>query len=112
MSYDLTFWKDAKRSAGVRAPKPSQTYDRLMNGETLPHVAELPTQEVLDRLIELFPDFEPEGSMREIELPEGNIEVSWSPQHFRIDLRGDTDEAAGQIVTLMNEFGCRVFDPQ
>lgn len=111
MSYDLKFWKDVKRR-GIKAPKPSDTYTRLNDGETLPHVAELPTQEILDRLIELFPDFEPEGTMREIELPDGNIEVSWGPQHFRIDLRGDADEAAGQIVTLMSEFGCRVYDPQ
>lgn len=111
MSYDLKFWKDLKRR-DIKAPKPSDTYTRLNDGETLSHVAELPIQEILDRLIELFPDFEPEGTMREIELPDGNIEVSWGRQHFRIDLRGDTDEAAGQIVTLMNEFGCRVYDPQ
>lgn len=108
------FWKDAKRPPGSgRAPRPSQTYTRLNRRETLEHVAELPTQQVFDRLIELFPDFEPEGKMRQIPLPEGNIEVSWGPQHLRIDLRGDADAAAGQIVTLMNdEFGCRVYDPQ
>jgi hypothetical protein len=113
MEYNLGFWKDAPRSKGKKPPKPSTVYDKLDSGKHVDGVEALPTEQILDRLVELFPDFEPESQFAEINLQDGGIGVMWGPQHFRFELRGEADKAAGQIITMMNEeFGCPLYDAE
>src|SRR5687767_8526849 len=106
--YNLGFWKDAARPKGKKPPKPSTVYNKLEFDKHVAGVEALPTQQILERLVEMFPDFEPESEFPTIDLrdADASIEVIWGPQLFRFMLHGEADEAAGQIITMMNqEFG-------
>jgi hypothetical protein len=106
MSYDISFWRES-RPVGL---SPNEAYRRLSRGKPVEGLAELPVEEVFAGLREAFGPFYEELS--EFETDDCSIEVSWSACHFRFDLRGDVDEAAGRLVALMAGFGCSPYDPQ
>jgi hypothetical protein len=106
MSYDITFWKEG-RPVGL---SPNEVYRRLSKGKPVEGLAELPVGQVFAGLREAFGPFDEELS--EFETDDCSIEVSWSGCHFRFDLRGDVEEAAGRLVALMAGFGCSPYDPQ
>src|SRR5262245_19255030 len=106
MSYDITFWKEG-RPVGL---SPNEVYRRLSKGKPVEGLAELPVAEVFAGLRGAFGPFDEELS--EFEADDCSVEVSWSRCHFRFDLRGDVEEAAGRLIALMAGFGCSPYDPQ
>ena len=110
MSYDINFWKP-KRGA---APDPGKTYSRLGRpGAALGKLEGLPVEQILAKLKEAFPDFDPAAEFPNIEVPEGNIEFAWGEKYFRFDFRGpETGAEKAKVWEIMSGFGCVCYDPQ
>ncbi len=109
MSYDINFWKQG-HSLDLTA---EEVYAKLCSGETIDGLARLPVDEILQRLRERFPEFNPSEDFPDVELEDGNIEFGWSDYHFRFDLRGDVGSAEkNAIVDIMADYGCPMYDPQ
>ena len=108
MSYDINFWRQERPLA---AP-PEDIYAKLCDGEPVPGLRTLPKAEVLARIKQVFPAFDPSESFPLIGTADGSIEVSWSDQHFRFDLHGESESAAQKLADIMREFDCPMYDPQ
>ena len=107
MSYDINFWK-------LQHPldlTPEQIYGRLCKREPVEGLAKLPVDQILERLKQAYPDFDPTESFPMARTCEGSIEFGWSDQHFRFDIRGICGDCQ-KAVDIMTEFGCPMYDPQ
>ncbi len=109
MSYDINFWK---QSAGFsRAPQ--EIYEQLCDGKPVDGLVDLPVHEFLARIKAVFPgttenagtlDFDSENS--------GAFQVSWPPQHVRVDCYQMPGEEMNKFIDIAAEFGCPLYDPQ
>ena len=109
MSYDINFWKQT-RPLEISA---QEIYERLSRGEQeIDGLAELPVDQIKQRLKEAFPDYDPQDPFPLIQTEHGSIEVLHSRQSFRFDLRGETEEVHNRLVEIMADFGCPMYDPQ
>jgi hypothetical protein len=107
VSYDISFWKQ-ERPLGI---PPAEIYGALCRGEPVPGLAKLPVDQILQRLNQVFPAFDPSERFPLVRTSKGSIEFSWSDQHFRFDLRGICGECQ-KLADLMREFDCPMYDPQ
>jgi hypothetical protein len=114
MSYDLVFWRQKKPIPS----SPLEIYRKLNSRENmegrldLPGLAELPVDQILARLRAAYPDFDPLSPLTCFETQDGRYDVSWSKKHFTFMIDGDRGDSLNQLVGIMSEFGCPIFDPQ
>ena len=109
MSYDISFWKQ-ERPLSLSA---QEIYERLSGGdEVVEGLAKLPVPQIHLRLKEAFPEFDPAESFPTVRIPRGSIEFSWSDYHFRFDIRGEIGGECQQLVNIMADFDCPMYDPQ
>ena len=108
MSYDITFWKPKPGAA----PDPQSTYERLNRNEGVDDLEALPLPQVIEKLKEEFPDYDPTEEFPDVELEDGSMEISYTAQSFRFDFRPPTAPEKGQVWRLMSRFGCVCYDPQ
>jgi hypothetical protein len=107
MSCDINFWK-LERPLILSA---QEIYTRLCDGEEVEGLAILPVEDILAKLKEAFPDFDPSENYPLVQTSEGTIEFSWSNKRFRFDLRGICSDCQ-KLVDIMTDFGCPMYDPQ
>ena len=107
MSYDINFWKQER----PLELSPQEVYERLSSRQLVDGLAKLPVDEILARLKEAYPDFDPAESFPLARTSEGSIEFSWSDYHFRFDIRGVCGDCQ-KLVDIMTDFGCPMYDPQ
>ncbi|HZN63986.1 MAG TPA: hypothetical protein VFB66_01710 [Tepidisphaeraceae bacterium] len=108
MSYDITFWK-AKPSATV---DPQAAYERLNRNDPPDELEELPLPDIIGRLKDAFPDFDPTEESPDVKFPHGSMEISYTAKSFRFDFRPPSTGGKGRIWSLMSGFGCVCYDPQ
>ncbi|MEO7715378.1 MAG: hypothetical protein ABIY70_04210 [Capsulimonas sp.] len=115
MSYDLNFW----RPGPYLQKTPQKIYEALCKGESVAELASLPIDDMIARMHAVFSDIEPfylEKTCIELNWQggegEGAFQVTWSPQHFRIDCYGLKDQTMNQLVDIAYEFECSFYDPQ
>ncbi len=90
-----------------------EIYSLLSRGEPVDGLTRLPVDDVLRRLRERFPAFDPASEFPDVDLDDGNIEFGWSDYHFRFDRRGDVSAAdRNALVEIMAVYGCPLYDPQ
>jgi hypothetical protein len=89
----------------------SSVYTRLSDGEAVDGLEELPTERILDRIREVYPESERAGAVLDWVGEEGSFQVSWSSQHIRIDTYGLPRQEINRLMSIVQEFGCLVFDP-
>lgn len=109
MSYDLNFWK---YQSEIYLDSQT-TYASLCDGERVEGLEDLPIEEMLDRLKVFFSD----GWAQTEELnweatSRGAFQVSTTPQMFRVDCYGMSDDDMNRFIDLGTEFGCPLYDPQ
>jgi hypothetical protein len=107
VSYDINFWK---QEHPLVIP-PVEIYRALCRGEAVTGLAILPVDQILQRLTQVFPSFDPANQFPLVRTSNGSIEFWWSQQHFRFDLRGICGECQN-LVNVMREFECPMYDPQ
>ena len=108
MSYDLNFWRHRTEFS---AP-PEQTYKQLCRGIEVDGLEDLPIVSFLDRIKEAFPEVEDGGGLLDGKGEIGYFQVSWSPQHVRVDCYGLSGEDMNKFIEIAKEFGCPLYDPQ
>lgn len=109
MSYDINFWKQ-ERSLDL---SPEEIYGELCEERTVDGLATLPVDEILGQLRAAYPDFDPSEDFPGISSDEWSMEVTWSDQHFRFDLRGEVPAAdQNRLIEMMAAHGCPMYDPQ
>lgn len=107
MGYDINFWK---QKPGCKL-SPQDVYERLSNGDEVEGLETLPIESVLARLKEAFSSWE-QLDAQTWEGPSGSFQVYTTPQFFRIDCYGLSDEEMNVFIDIGSEFGCPLYDPQ
>ena len=110
MSYDLNFWSYEDESAGAdhRA-----VYERLAGGEFVEGLHEIPVDEILDRIAEVFSalgwttEFENDWQSNN-----GAFQIYTTPQFLRFDCYGMNGEDMNYLIEIGNQFGLPLYDPQ
>jgi hypothetical protein len=108
VSYDLSFWKQKPR---VRLD-PQAVYERLLEGERIEGLVDLPVDRILARIAETFVDGWERLDEYNWEAAEGSFQVHVSPQHFLISSYSLPGEVLNLFIDIGLEFGCRLYDPQ
>ena len=98
---------------------PQKIYERLCEGEPVRGLESLPIENIIGRIREVFPKVEPfyfEETCLELNWQggegEGAFQVTWSPQHYRVDCYGLQEMEMNKLIGLAYEFSCSFYDPQ
>jgi hypothetical protein len=110
MSYDLNFWKEQPG----RKLDPQSTYERLSEGERVEGLEDLPIKKILDRVKTEFRQgwTQSDDESWETADEERAFQVFTTPQFFRVDCYGLSDEEMTALIDIAAEFGCPLYDPQ
>ncbi len=114
MSYDLVFWSQA----GPLAANAETIYHRLVEGDRVEGLAELPIDSFLAAVLELFP-----AAVREANGDsdwiywvaadeQAAFEVAWSPQHVLVCCRATATADINRLIDIAVAHDCRLYDPQ
>jgi hypothetical protein len=107
VSDDIMFWRGTPS-----APIPiSGVYSRLSEGQAVDGLEQLPTETIIDRIRDVYPESERTGAIIDCAGEEGSFQVSWSSQHIRIDSYGLPREEINRLMSIVQAFGCVMFDP-
>jgi len=109
MSYDLVFWK--QKSNAVESP--SEIHRLLMEGAKPDSLANIPVDNLLDRVRETFPGIAEDGGLVFWEGGDrGMFEVTLSPRHVHFSCRGLNADDINCLIDIAHEFECPLYDPQ
>jgi hypothetical protein len=108
MSYDLTYWKPPP----FESPDPQATYERLNRNDPPDELHPLPLPQVIERLKQAFPDFDPTEEFPGVKLQDGSMKISYTEKSFRFDFRPPTASGKAKVWEIMSGFGCVCYDPQ
>jgi len=110
MSYDLNFWKYKDESA---ANNHQAIYERLSNGEFVEGLSEIPVNEILERITEVFTALGWTSEDEETwEGESGAFQIYTTPQFLRFDCYGMESEEFKYLIDIGNEFELPLYDPQ
>ena len=108
MSYDLNFW----RCKPGTTLDHQRVYERLCDGQLVDGLEELPIAEIVGRIREVFSDWNRIDDVT-FEAPNGGVfQVYTTLLLFRVDCYGIDQENMNKIISVANEFGCPLYDPQ
>jgi hypothetical protein len=108
VSYDINFWKQSKPLEAT----PEEIYHKLCQGERVDGLEDLPTARILERIRAAFPECDDDQENPYIRMENCGVEVSWSDQHFRFDIRGEQCARVNELAAILRDFGCPMYDPQ
>jgi hypothetical protein len=101
------FWK--ARNDGALPPE--SIAQELNWGEEVSGLVDLPVKEILDRLKLEFPDFDEQPGLLEAEtVVGGQWQATWTWQHLKIELDNVPEVARQQLIDVLADFGCRVYE--
>lgn len=108
MSYDLDFWR---YKPGV-VLNHQQVYEQLSDGQTVDGLEELPINDILARVKEVFADWQQLDGANYDGGDRGAFQITTTPQLFRVDCWGMDGEDMNRFIDVANEFDCPLYDPQ
>ena len=109
----LVFWSED----GATEP-PVETYRALLDGRTPTGLAPLPLDQALTALADAVTGFDPLPAVGGpcpvfAEVDGAIVELSWSPAHVLVELRGRwTGDLANRVIDVMLQYDCPLYDPQ
>jgi hypothetical protein len=111
MGYDLDFWRyQVEPGNDVDHQK---TYEMLSNGQVVDALENIPIQELLQKVNEVFSG---EGWEKLDDLnwesDRGAFQIYTTPQFFRVDCYGMEGDDMNKFIDIASEFGCPLYDPQ
>jgi hypothetical protein len=108
VSYDLNFWK---YKPGVSLDHQA-VYEQLSEGEEVDGLEDLPIEELVARIGEVFSGWEQLDPLN-YESPDGGAFPLFTTRQFlRVDCYGMVGEDMNQFVDIGSAFGCPLYDPQ
>lgn len=105
MARDLSFWKE--KTSSERSAE--DTYKALLNGEKLDYVCDLPTEQILCDVKDLFSDWEQLDSCN-YEKNGAAIEIFVNDQICRFDCYSLTEADMNKIIDIMLKYECPLYD--
>lgn len=108
MSYDLNFWRYKPRIRLVH----QTVYEQLVDGQHVDGLEDLAIDAIVRRVSETFSDWEKINDRTFDGGARGGFEIFTTPQFFRVDCRGLSDDAMNKFIDIGSEFGCPLYDPQ
>ena len=111
MSYDLDFWR-YKHDAGGNANH-QDIYERLSDGQRIDVLEELPIDEIMKRVNEVFST----GGWKKLDdlnwaSENGAFQLYTTSQLFRVDCYGMDGNDVNKFIDIASEFDCPLYDPQ
>jgi hypothetical protein len=114
MGYELIFWRQLTMMS-----QPSKAiYDSLSENRTVEGLADLPINEILSLVLEAFTNAvkEVSGSKESVVWlspnEEDSFQLTWSPQHIRVNCHHVQLNEMHRLVKIGATFGCPLYDPQ
>lgn len=108
MSYDLNFWRYKSRIRLVH----KTVYEQLSAGQHVDGLEDLPIEDIIRRVKETFSDWEKLNERTFDGGERGGFDIFTTPQSFRVDCRGLSDDEMNAFIDIGSEFGCPLYDPQ
>lgn len=107
--YELIFWKYLEEVYLNH----QEVYEALDDETAIEGLEELPVQVILNRIASVFSKWEKvdENSWKNNSGP-GAFQVLTTPQSIQIDCYGTEGKAMDQLVNIMEEYKCPLYDPQ
>lgn len=110
MSMDLDFWKYKK---GVSHDDKHVYESACCDGDIVASVEDLPIDAIQQKIAEVFSDWTQLDTNHYLKEGEGEFEIFTTKQIVRFDCSYKTShETLNQLINIMNEFGCPLYDPQ
>jgi hypothetical protein len=109
VSYDLVFW----RQLGRVSESAAEVYARLLRGEAVPKVADLPVPAILESVRDRFPSLTADGGLTYWDGGDaGLFEFHPMSKCVSFTCRGASAETMNTLINLMIGYKCRLYDPQ
>jgi len=108
MSYQLIFWKQPPGSPA----DPLAVYERLMAGERVAGLDELPGDRFRAGVAEAFAVGWERLDEYNWERADGSFQIEVGPQHFLVVAYSLPGEVLNEFIDIGSKFGCKLYDPQ
>ncbi|MEP6929942.1 MAG: hypothetical protein ABI850_08015 [Flavobacterium sp.] len=107
--YELLFWKYTDEIYLNH----HEVYEALVEEQEVEGLEKLPVDVIMNRIRSVFSQWEKvdENSWKNTS-GKGAFQVITTPQSVRIDCYGTEGNTMNQLVSLMEEFKCPLYDPQ
>ena len=107
--YELLFWKYLE---GVYLNH-QEVYESLEEEAPIDGLEELPIQLILNRIASVFSKWEKvDDTSWKNSIGVGAFQVKTTPQSIQIDCYGTEGKTMDNLVDIMEEFKCPLYDPQ
>ena len=109
MSYDLNFWKYKEHTVHDN----QKIYDKACcNGEIVETLENLPIEEILKKVSDVFSDWTAISSDIYEKEGKGCFEIFTTPQIVRFDCYDMYESDLNSLIDILIDFGCPLYDPQ
>ncbi len=109
MGYDINFWKYKEN---VPHNNDKVYAKACCNGEVLEELEDLPINEILNKIDQVFCDWTKLDEFN-YEKPDGGaFTISITSQTVRFDCYGMQGDDMNTLMDILKDFGCPVYDPQ
>jgi hypothetical protein len=107
--YELLFWRYLEETYLNH----HEVYEALVEKEEVEGLQELPIEVITNRINSVFSQWErvDENSWKNPK-GKGAFQVITTPQSVKIDCYGTEGKTMNQLVSVMEEFKCPLYDPQ
>ncbi|MCM1158503.1 MAG: hypothetical protein NC300_07275 [Bacteroidales bacterium] len=105
MARDLSFWKTKQK----QTIENSKIYVLLSDEETVEGLENLPADKILNDIKTAFADWLCDGNTY-FEKGDESFELMITEQFVRFDCYGITEEHMNQMIDIMLEYGCPLYD--
>ena len=108
MSYDLNFWR---YKSGIQMDH-QKVYEQLSDGQTVEGLETLPIESIRQKFATKFAVGWDQPDQNSWEGDKGAFQIFTTDQFFRVDCYGLNSDTMNQIIDVLVEFECPLFDPQ
>ncbi|QSB26090.1 hypothetical protein [Flavobacterium sp. CLA17] len=107
--YELLFWKYLDEIYLNH----HEVYEALVEEQEVEGLEKLPVDVIMNRIRSVFSQWEKvDDNSWKNTAEKGAFQVITTPQSVRIDCYGTEGKTMNQLVSLMEEFKCPLYDPQ
>ena len=108
MSQLFAFWKPQSDLI----LQPQAIFQLLFYGEDAEGIADLPIHEIIAAVKQEFPQHEEKPGLLSVRGAVGHFDATWSWQHFRVEGHDLVAADVQQLMSILRQFGCGVYDSQ
>ncbi len=108
MSYDLNFWRYQPR---IRLDHKA-VHKQLSAGQHVDGLEDLPIEDIVRKVSKTFAGWKKLDDVTFDGGARGSFKLFTTPQFFRVDGSGLSDDELNKFIDIGSEFGCPLYDSQ